>query len=103
MFLNLSAAVNFTTNNNYKIKKQIVNYILEDTREESFNVYYDLPQGQNTGYKYLFKANRKTAQEGGKNLYILEGDLAKNKYEIVFPDKKISSRLIGFVYIVSVK
>ena len=102
--MNLSTAANFNTLNNYKIKKQIVNYILEDTRDESFNVYYNLPQGLNTGYKYLFKANHKNSQEGGKNLYILD---AKNfnldKYKIAFSDKKVSSEQIGFVHIVSVK
>lgn len=102
--VNLSAAVNFSTNNNYQIKKQIISYILEDTKDESFNIYYNLPQGLNTGYKYLLKVNNRTSQDGGKNLYILDvKSFDLDKYKLTFKDKKVSSKLIGFVNIVSVK
>ncbi len=106
LVLNLSAAANYQTKNNYQIKKQVVNYVLSDSQNESFNIYYQMPRGFNTGYSYLFKAKNRIPQDGAKNLYILEitdQNFDIGKYRGVFTDKKVSSELIGFVHIVSVK
>lgn len=107
LFGNINAAVNYKSGINYQIKREVVNFILDDTQGASFNVYYDLPPGFNTGYDYLFKVLGQSPQEGGKNLYILEFvdphifDITK--YYRSFPDKFIDLNVIGFVYIVSVK
>ncbi|OGD92733.1 hypothetical protein A2697_01045 [Candidatus Curtissbacteria bacterium RIFCSPHIGHO2_01_FULL_41_44] len=107
LFTNINTAVNYKTPINYRIKKEAVNYIINDSAGESFNVYYDMPPGINTGYSYLFKIKEKEPQEGGKNLYILEfsdpTQFTSYKYHKSFPDKKISVKVTGFVHIVSVK
>ena len=107
LFFNLKTISNYHTVVNYQIKKEAVNFITYDSKGESFNVYYDMPQGLNTGYGYLFKVKGQEPQEGGKNLYILEfsdpHQFSLSKYFKSFPDKKITVMVIGFVHVVSVK
>ena len=107
LFTNLIRIADFQSGINYKTKKEVINFVINDAKEASFNVYYDMPPGLNTGYGYLFKALGHEPQEGGKNLYILKfSDPTRfpgYKYHITFPNKSISLKTIGFVHIVSVK
>ena len=66
LFGNINAAVNYKSGINYQIKKEVINFIISDTNEKSFNVYYDFPSGFNTGYDYLFKIAGTSPTEGGK-------------------------------------
>lgn len=106
LFMNLKAAQNYNTIINYQFKKQAVDYIVNDSQEKSFNVYYDFPIGLNTGYSYLFKAKGRQPQEGGDNLYIIDfkdpADFNLNKYETTFSDKKVKVKSLGYLHIVSV-
>src|SRR3989304_751891 len=72
LFMNIHRAINYNTVINYKIKKDAVNFIINDSKGETFNVYYQLPLAHSTGYSSLFKLFEKLPQEGGKNLYIFE-------------------------------
>lgn len=108
LYSNFSHSFKYETVFVYKTKKEIVNYIIDDSGEDSFNLYYELPQGQNTGYQYLFKYQNKQPQEGAKNLYMLTsldplGRFDLNKYTQPFKDKNVGVKKIGFAYIVSVK
>lgn len=107
LFTNFKATQNYSTIINYQIKKQAVDYIVSDSQSKSFNVYYDLPRGLNTGYAYLFKAKGRPPQEGGENLYIIEfkdpQELNLKKYQSSFGDKNIRLHTIGFLHVVSIK
>lgn len=107
LFTNLMAAKNYSTIINYKIKKQAVDYVTTDARDKSFNVYYDLPMGMNTGYSYLFKAKGRQPQEGGENLYIIEfkspQELDLKKYQSTFSDKTVQAKSLGYLHVVSIK
>lgn len=107
LFANIYRVLDYHSVINYKIKKDIVNYIIGDSNKETFNIYYDMPKGLNTGYSYLFKAKNQMPVEGAKNLYILEvidpGRFETYKYYKAFPDKNIAIDNIGFVYVISVK
>lgn len=107
LFTNLTATQNYSTIINYQIKKQAVDYIISDSNGESFNVYYDLPLGLNTGYSYLFKAKGKLPQEGGENLYIIEfkspQELDFKKYQSSFKDKNLETKSFGYLHVISVK
>lgn len=93
--------------NTYSIKIRVVDSIIADSKGESFNVYYQMPPGINTGYSYLFKWRQREPEENGKNLYILEFkdpmEFRIQKYYKTYKDKKIDLKIIGFVHIVSVK
>ncbi len=107
LFINISKVLNYNSEINYEVKKKVVEFILNDTKPETFNVYNDLPISLNTGYPTLFRLFSKIPQEGGKNLYILEADqpvdVVKLEYQKNFPDKKIEISIISFVQVVSVK
>ena len=107
LFANFTSAQNYSTIINYQIKKQAINYIISDSNDKSFNVYYDLPPGFNTGYSYLFKSKHRLPQEGGKNLYIIElVDPQKfnfEKYQNAFAGKNLKVSTVSYVYIISVK
>lgn len=106
-FTNLIRNINFHSDVNYQAKKRVVDFIVNESSGNSFNVFYDMPPGLNTGYSYLFKISGHEPQEAGKYLYFLEfvdpTHFRKYKYSNVFPDKKITVNVIGFVHIVSVK
>lgn len=106
LFMNLKAAQSYNTIINYQIKKQAVDYIIRDSREKSFNVYYDFPIGLNTGYTYLFKAEGHQPQEGGDNLYIIDfkdpEDFDFTKYEAAFKKQKIRVKSLGYLHVVSI-
>lgn len=57
---------------NYQMKKNVINFVLTDTNENTFNVYYNIPLGQNTGYSTIFKLKQKYPQENQKNLYVID-------------------------------
>ncbi len=107
VFSNVHHLYRYEANINYKVKKEAISYILSDTKGETFNVYYQMPPGANTGYFYIFKAYDREPIEGGKNLYILElvdpwrFNLAK--YKRSFPDKSLQVKTFGFIHVVSVK
>jgi len=107
LFINVKSSVNYNTIINYNVKKDAVNYVINDSRGETFNVYYQLPIAVNTGYSFLFKVFGGIPQEGGKNLYIFEFDEPsynlKLKYQKVFPGKMVSVGFDKFVKIVSIK
>jgi len=107
LFINIQANVNYSTVINYKVKKDAINYVINDSKEETFNVYYDMPSQFNTGYSYLFKAYGKNPQEGGKNLYVFEfnesPDYLKLKYQMTFPGKIVYVGFDKFVKITSIK
>lgn len=107
LFTNFRVAQNYSTIINYQIKKQAINYIISDTQDESFNVYFDLPMGFNTGYSYLFKAKGKLPQEGGENLYIVElaspQEFDLDRYQSTFSDKEIQRQAFGYLHVVSIK
>jgi len=107
LFMNIQSAINYNTVINYKIKKDAVNFIINDSKGETFNVYYQLPLAHNTGYSSLFKLFEKLPQEGGKNLYIFEfknsPDYLKYIYQKSFPKNKVEVGFDHFVKIVSVK
>lgn len=94
-------------NISYETKKQIVNYVIDDSNSRSFNVYYDMPPGVNTGYSYLFKASKKIPVDGGENLYIIKfSDPAKfaiENYYKTYSNKQIRVEVFGFIHVVSVK
>ena len=105
--MNIHRAINYNTVINYKIKKDAVNFIINDSKGETFNVYYQLPLAHSTGYSSLFKLFEKLPQEGGKNLYIFEfknsPDYLKYIYQKSFPKNKVEVGFDHFVKIVSVK
>ena len=107
LFMNIHRAINYNTVINYKIKKDAVNFIINDSKGETFNVYYQLPLAHSTGYSSLFKLFEKLPQEGGKNLYIFEfknsPDYLKYIYQKSFPKNKVEVGFDHFVKIVSVK
>lgn len=90
----------------YAYKESAIASIIADTGRQTFNVYYQMPRGFNTGYQYLFKWHKRFPQEGGENLYIIEipqDDFDPTQYYQAFPKKKISINRNGSLYIVSVK
>jgi len=107
LFFNILNTFNFQSSTHYQNKKAIVNYILEDTQGENFNVYFDMPPGINTGYLDLFKLFGRQPIDRSKNLYILEfvnpTEFNLFNYHETFPNKTLNVRTIGFVHIVSVK
>src|SRR3990167_7396468 len=107
LFVNILRDVNYNTVINYKVKKDAVNYVINDSKGETFNVYYQLPLAINTGYPFLFKVFAGTPLGGGKNLYIFEFKdppyYLKLKYQQAFPGKTVSVGFDEFVKIVSIK
>ena len=81
--------------------------IINDTNNQTYNLYNNLPISLNTGYPTLFKLSKKEPREGGKNLYILENNIPeyflKLKYQKAFPDKQVEIKTISFIEVVSVK
>ena len=71
-YSNISDLLTFIPAVSYKLKKEVVNRVIADSRGENFNVYYNLPRGLNTGYSYLFKAYGKIPMDYSQNLYILD-------------------------------
>lgn len=106
-FTNINRLHSYENSTGYKVKKEAINYVIKDTAENSFNVYFDMPPGANTGYAYLFKAHDREPVEGGKNLYILElvdpwrFNLAK--YKRSFPDKTLNTKTFSFLHVISIK
>src|SRR3989344_979230 len=104
---NVLVLVNYNSSLNFGIKKEVVSYVLADTKDQPFNLYYQMPPGLNTGYDYLFKARGRQPQENAKNLYILDfadpQKFDKIKYLKTFKGKQMSFKSIGFVNIVWVK
>lgn len=91
---------------NYQVKKQAVSYIINDTADQTFNLYRNFPPGFNTGYNYLFKTYGKYPQEGGKNLYILILEPAPSptsEYQETFMNKIIFEKELGPITVVSIK
>lgn len=80
MFLYANVYFLFNSKNgiNYKFKKNIVNYIISDSNSRNFNVYFNFPPGQNTGFNYLFKINDKIPKDYSETLYVL--DFYEDKY-----------------------
>ena len=104
-FTNISRAINYQTIINYQFKKDAVNFIVNDSKKETFNVYYEIPVGFNTGYRYLFKVSGREPHDGSQNLYIIEftDDFALDKYRETFKDRNINLKVIGSLNIISVK
>src|SRR3989344_5471553 len=103
---NINQNIKNETGINYQVKKQAVNYIINDTADQTFNLYRDFPPGFNTGYNYLFNIYGKYPQEGGKNLYILVLEPAlslRSKYQETFKNKIIFEKELGPLTIVSIK
>lgn len=107
IFQNLYLAYDRDYPINYQLKKRVVNYIVSDSNNKSFNVYYDLPPGLNTGYGTLFKLIEIEPQENQTNLYILTtSQMAQpsGKYQEIFKDKKVTEKdFNGVLSLVSVK
>lgn len=107
LFLNMQRIINYESVINYQIKKEIVEYLISDSGDKTFNLYYQMPPGLNTGYGYLTKAMGGQVIDGDKNLYILEVDPKSkpnlDKYYKAIPGRSIDLKEIGFVSIVSVK
>ena len=105
--MNISRVIYAQSSSNYRVKKQAVDYVIDDSGNRSFNVYYDMPFGLNTGYSYLFKVLGKNPQEGGENLYILElirpSQFELVKYLKAFKDKQIFVKVIGFIHLIVIK
>lgn len=57
---------------NYEFKKRVVDYIISDSNNKKFNVYFNFPQGQNTGFNYLFKIKDKIPEDYAETLYLLD-------------------------------
>jgi len=107
LFVNIQKNVNYSTVINYNVKKDAVNYVINDSQGETFNVYYQLPLAINTGYPFLFKVFGSMPLEGGKNLYIFEfrdpSYYLKLKYQQTFPGKTVSVGFDKYVKIISIK
>ena len=107
LFINIKRDVNYNTVINYKVKKDAVNFVINDSKGETFNVYYQMPLALNTGYRFLFKVFGELPLEGGRNLYIFEFEepsyYLKLKYQKAFPSKKVDVGFDEFVKIVSIK
>lgn len=106
-FLFFNLAYSYSIGINYQLKKSVIKYIVNDSGNVPFNVYFDMPPGFATGYNYLFKGMKHQPQEDAANLYILE--IPKNdkfdmtRYYKAFPDKQIESNVLGLIYLVSIK
>ncbi len=107
IFMNIKGAQNYKFSINYERKKATVSYIVGDTKSDSFNLYYDMPPGANTGYAYLLKVYGKEPIEGGKNLYIIVQNDAQvfdmARFIKPYPGKNIQVKDFGFNHVVSVK
>lgn len=107
LFANLNMLFFYRPGISYSLKKTVVNYIIQDSGSDSFNVYFNLPVGLNTGYNYLFKAYGKLPQENFINLYIIDSandfGAAQFNYSRTFSDKQISYKFIGPINIVKIK
>lgn len=107
LFMNIHRVINYNTVINYKVKKDAINYVINDSQGETFNVYYQIPLALNTGYPFLFKVLGEPPQEGGKNLYVFEFDkpvdYLKSKYQESFPGKIVDVGFDKFVKIVSIR
>ena len=107
LFTNVSRAINYSSWVNYETKKKVVELIINDTNNQTYNLYNNLPISLNTGYPTLFKLSKKEPREGGKNLYILENNIPeyflKLKYQKAFPDKQVEIKTSSFIEVVSVK
>lgn len=106
-YANISRVIFAQSSSGYQFKKTIISYVINDSQGKTFNVYYQMPLGLNTGYDYLFKVLGGNPREGGENLYILEL-INPNRFDITkylkaFRDKQVSVKVIGFMNIVSVK
>lgn len=106
-YSNLLHLSTFNSPINYKLKKDVVNFVLSDTKEEDFNVYYNFPLGLNNGYAYLFKAAGRDPIDYSKNLYILDlfqGDKFEIKdYYKTFNDKIKGVSAIGIMRIIKIR
>jgi len=107
LYTNISHIINYKSNINYLIKKKAVEYVVKNSNGATFNVYYDMPAGLNTGYGYLFTMAKQEPRENGQFLYILEfADPSKfiiQKYYKSFPDKHIQVETFNFLHVISVK
>lgn len=72
LYSNIFNLLNSNNGLGYKFKKDVVTFLISDSRGEDFNVYRNFPMGLDTGYSYLFKAYEKTPKDFSKNLYILD-------------------------------
>lgn len=106
IFNNFSNLYKYESSLNYQTKKETIKYILLDTKGDSFNVYFQMPPGANTGYSYIFKAYGLIPQEGGNHIYFVEQvdpwsfNLAK--YRRSFPNQKITVQTFGYNHVVSI-
>ncbi|MEK7580949.1 MAG: glycosyltransferase family 39 protein [Patescibacteria group bacterium] len=105
-YVNVNLLVHSKYPINYQLKKKVVNSILESTKEDSFNVYYSMPPGLNTGYSTIFKLYQRYPQENQKNLYIIDYSDAKSfdmkKYAQLGKVTQVQS-FDSFLRVVSVK
>ena len=90
-----------------KIKRMVVEKILDDTADNSFNLYSNLPLAINNGFNYLFKWQSRLPQEGGKNIYIFEFKLPYEldlaDYHRSFPKKNITYESFDLIQLIKVK
>ncbi|OGD83502.1 hypothetical protein A2165_02645 [Candidatus Curtissbacteria bacterium RBG_13_40_7] len=107
LFTNISRNINYNSRINYEAKKRVTEFIINNTVNETYKVFNNLPISQNTGYPTLFKLFGKSPQEDGENLFILESTppayFLELKYRQVFPEKQVSVDTISFTHIISVK
>lgn len=78
LWANLNFLFNFKNTVSYQFKKMVVEYVISDSKNNDFNVYFNFPTGQNTGFNYLFKLNGKAPRDFAQTIYIL--DFNEDKY-----------------------
>lgn len=91
----------------FAFKNNIVDWIISDSQGKTFNLYYQIPLGLNTGYTYLFKWKNHLPQENAENLYIIHYAIDEpfnlEPYKKSFPDKNVTSIKFDVAHIVSIK
>jgi len=91
----------------FAFKNNIVDWIINDSKEKNFNVYYQIPHGENSGYKYLFKWKKHVPQENSENLYIIDYSnttkFSLENYKKSFQQKVVLEKEFDHVHVISIK
>lgn len=91
----------------FAFKNEIVDWIIFDSNDKNFNVYYEIPHGENSGYRYLFKWKKRVPQENSESLYIIDYSkvpkFSLENYKNSFGQKQVQAKEFGKIHVVSIK
>lgn len=107
-FFNFNKVLTVQNPISYGVKKKAVAYILNESKGDSFKVYYDVPLGFNTGFEQLFRNKRTVPRDDGQNLFIFyiaePQHVDFSRYYLDYHSNQISiEKFSNLLYIISIK